>query len=215
TTVGGGTLYGIGRVGAGRLDVGRAAAANVVAYNSSDPNLLGVSFGSVEVPVEGTTTLTKTIKVTNKGATNVTYNTSVVNNPPGAGLGTTLTVSPANFTVNAGTSATVTVTLTATGSSITHQRDPSVSSAQLGVQREWLTEAGGYAVLTPTDASPTLRVELYANPKPSSSMHATISNFVPTSANTGSFSINLSGTGVVNNGSTASRNVKSLVKAFE
>jgi hypothetical protein len=215
TTVGGGTLYGVGRVGAGRVDVGKAAAANVVAYNSTDPNLQGVSFGAVEVPVEGTTILTKTIKVTNKGATNVTYNTSFVNNPNVSGLGTVLTVNPANFTVNAGNSSTVTVTLTATGNAITHQRDPSVSSTQGGLAREWLTEAGGYAVLAPTDASPTLRVEVYANPKPSSSMHATTNNFVPTSANTGSFTLNLSGSGVVNNGSTASRNVKSLVKAFE
>ncbi|HEV3243465.1 MAG TPA: S8 family serine peptidase [Chthoniobacterales bacterium] len=209
------TEYGVGRIGAGRIDITNAANANVVAYNGSDANLIGVSFGPVEVPIGGSTTLTKNITVENKGATNETYNTSVVNNPNVSGLGTTFTVSPSNFTVNAGTSTTLTVTLTATGNAITHQRDPSVSSTQLGVQREWLTEAGGYAVLTPTDSSPTLRVELYANPKPSSSMHATTSGFVPTSANTGSFTINLSGTGVVNNGSTASRNVKSLVKAFE
>ena len=215
TTVGGSTLYGPGRIGAGRVDVGNAAAANVVAYNGTDPNLLGISFGPVEVPVDGTTTLTKIIQVSNKGTTNVTYNTSFVSNPNVAGLGTTFTVTPANFTVNAGSSTTLTVTLTATGSAITHQRDPSVTSTQLGLAREWLTEAGGYAVLTPTDSSPTLRVELYANPKPSSSMHSTITSFVPTSSNTGSFAINLSGSSVVNNGSTSSRNVKSLVKAYE
>jgi hypothetical protein len=215
TTTGHTTQFGVGRVGAGRIDIGKAAAATVVAYNGTDANLQGVSFGPVEVPEGGTTTLTKQIKVTNKGATNITYNTSFVANPNVSGLGTTFSVSPANFTVNAGTSTTLTVTLTATGSSITHQRDPSVSSTQGGATREWLTEAGGYAVLTPTDASPILRVELYANPKPAASMHATTTNFVPTSANTGSFSINLAGTGVVNLGSTSSRNVKSLVKAFE
>src|ERR1700736_1330217 len=116
------TEYGVGRIGAGRIDITNAANANVVAYNGSDANLIGVSFGPVEVPIGGSTTLTKNITVENKGATNETYNTSVVNNPNVSGLGTTFTVSPSNFTVNAGTSTTLTVTLTATGNAITHQR---------------------------------------------------------------------------------------------
>jgi subtilisin family serine protease len=69
TTTGHTTQFGVGRVGAGRIDVGNAAAASVVAYNGTDSNLQGVSFGVVDVPVTGTTTLTKNITVTNKGAT--------------------------------------------------------------------------------------------------------------------------------------------------
>ncbi|HST30490.1 MAG TPA: S8 family serine peptidase [Chthoniobacterales bacterium] len=215
TTVAGPTNYGPGRVGAGRNDVGLAAAASVVAYNGTDPNLLGVSFGSVEVPVDGVTTLTKNITVSNKGAANITYNTSYLANPNIPNLGTTFSVSPANFTVNAGTTTTITVTLTSTGNQIGHERDPSVASTQSGLAREWLTEAGGYAVLTPTDSSPTLRVELYANPKPAAAMHSTITKFVPTSANAGQFTINLSGSSVTNSGSVSTRNIRSLVKAFE
>jgi len=222
TTVGGGggSQIGVGRIGAGRIDVGLAAAANVVAYNGSDPNLLGVSFGVVEVPVDGSTTLTKNITVTNKGATNITYNTSVANDP--ALTGGVFTVSPANFTVNAGTSTTITATFTGTGSTLRHAREASVAPTQGGSTptngnpRQWLTEAGGYAVLTPTDSSPTLRVELYAAPKPASSMHATNNGFVPTAPNTGSFTINLSGSAVNNVTSNAnSGDVLSLVKAFE
>lgn len=205
------TLYGVGRIGAGRIDLTNAANAGVVAFNGTDANLLGVSFGPVDVPVEGTTTLTKTINVENKGVTNVTYNTSVTNNP--GVTGAAFTLSTANFTVNAGSSTTVTVTFTGTGSSLKHVREASVASTQSGVGRQWLTEAGGYAVFTPTDSSPTLRVELYAAPRPSATMHATTSNFVPTSANTGSFAINLSGTNV-NTGAT-STDVRSLVKALE
>ncbi len=205
------TQYGVGRIGAGRVDATNGANANVVAFNGTDPNLLGVSFGAVEVPQTGTTTLTKTITVENKGATNVTYNTSVTSDP--AVTGATFTVSPANFTVNAGTTTSATVTFTGTGSSLTHVREGSVANNQLGVGRQWLTEAGGYAVFTPTDSSPTLRVELYAAPKPASAMHATSTGFVPTAANTGSFTINLSGAGV-NTGST-STDVRSLVKPFE
>jgi len=207
------TQYGVGRIGAGRIDVGLAAAATVVAYNGSDPNLLGVSFGVDEVPVDGTVTLTKSITVTNKGATNITYNTSVANDP--ALTGGVFTLSTANFTVNAGTSTNITATFTGTGSTLRHAREASVSATQ-GNPRQWLTEAGGYAVLTPTDASPVLRVELYAAPKPASSMHATITGFVPTAPNTGSFNINLSGSPVNNVTSNAnSGDVISLVKAFE
>ena len=208
------TQYGVGRIGAGRIDIGKGAAASVVAYNGSDPNLVGVSFGVVDVPVTGTTTLTKNITVTNKGTTNITYNTSVANNP--AVTGVTYTVSPANFTVNAGTTMTVTATFTATGSSLKHARESSVSAAQLGLPRQWLTEAGGYAVFTPTDSSPTLRVELYGAPRPDSSMHATSTGVVPSAPNTGSFTINLSGS-AVNTGASLGGgfDVLSLVKPFE
>lgn len=206
------TQYGVGRIGAGRIDIGLAAAATVVAYNGSDSNLLGVSFGAVDVPVTGTTTLTKNITVTNKGATNITYNTSIANNP--ALTGGVFTLGTANFTVNAGTSTTVAVTFTGTGSSLKHARESSVASTQ-GSSRQWLTEAGGYAVLTPTDASPVLRVELYAAPRPAAAMHSTLTNFVPTAA-TGSFSIGLSGA-AVNTGASLGNgfDIVSLVKAFE
>ena len=208
------TQFGVGRVGAGRIDVGLAAATTVVAYNGTDPNLQGVSFGVVDVPVDGSRTLTKNITVTNKGATNITYNTSVANNPALAGA--TFTVSPANFTVNAGTSTTVTATLTATGSALKHAREASVASTQAGNPRQWLSEAGAYCVLTPTDASPVLRVELYAAPKPASAMHATDTGVVPTAPNTGSFNINLSGASV-NTGASLGNgfDIVSLVKAFE
>ena len=216
TTVGGvgGSQIGVGRIGAGRIDIGKAAAASVVAYNGSDPNLLGVSFGVVEVPVDGSTILTKNITVSNKGATNVTYNTSIANDP--ALIGGVFTVNPANFTVNAGTSTTATVTFTGTGSSLKHARESSVASTQNGLSRQWLTEAGGYAVFTPTDASPTLRVEVYAAPKPGSSMHATNNGFVPTAPNTGSFTITLSGS-PVNTGASLGNgfDILSLVKPFE
>ena len=49
------------------------------------PNQIGVSFGVVETPVNGTSTPTKNITVVNKGATNVTYNLSILNNPAYAG----------------------------------------------------------------------------------------------------------------------------------
>ena len=80
----------------------------------------------VETPVNGSRTLTKNILVVNKGATNITYNTSIQNNP--ALTGGVFTLSTANFTVNAGTTFTVTVTFTGTGSTLKHAREGSVSA---------------------------------------------------------------------------------------
>jgi subtilisin family serine protease len=207
------TQYGVGRIGAGRVDLTNAGNANVIAFNGTDPNLIGVSFGVVETPVDGTRTLTKNITIENKGATNVTYNTSVANDP--ALTGGVFTVGTANFTVNAGTSTTVGVTFTGTGNALKHARESSVAPTQ-GSPRQWLTEAGGYAVFTPTDSSPVLRVELYAAPKPASASHATTTGVVPTTASTGSFTINLSGS-AVNTGASLGNgfDIVSLVKAFE
>ncbi len=65
TTVGGATKIGVGRIGAGRIDLANASAANVVAYNGTDASTVGVSFGAVEVPVDGSVALTKAVKVVN------------------------------------------------------------------------------------------------------------------------------------------------------
>ncbi len=203
------TQFGVGRVGAGRNDVGLAGAASVVAYNGSDANLIGVSFGSVEAPAGGSSTLTKNITLTNKGATPETYTPSIQNNP--ALTGATFTLPAGPILVGAGSSVSVPVTLTVTSSALKHAIESS-TTPHVG---QWLTEAGGYAVFTPGDASPTLRVTLYAAPKPVSSMTAAITNFVPT-ASTGSFNINLAGTPVNTGASLGSGfDILSLVKAFE
>ena len=210
--------YGVGRVGAGRIDLTNAATANVVAFNGSDPgNLNGVSFGVVETPVSGTSSLTKNITVENKGSTNVTYNLTVANNPALTGAAFSFP-NGTSFTVNAGTSMTVPVEFDATGSALKHRKESSVSFfSPLGTQgRQWLTEAAGYAVFTPTDSSPTIRVALYAAPKPVSAMHTTATNFVVGKTSSGTVSLPLAGTGV-NTGSNYGFgfDIISLVKPFE
>ena len=218
TTVGGPTKIGVGRIGAGRIDLTNAATANVVAFNGSDPNLLGVSFGVVETPVNSSSAPIKNITIENKGATNVTYNLSIQNNP--ALVGATFSV-PGSITVNAGMTATVPVTFTATGSALKHAKEGSVQLQLPGPQgRQWLTEAAGYVVFTPTPSgsSPTLRVAVYAAPKPVSAMHTTATSFTVKKNTSGTVSLPLAGNGV-NTGTPApgsvSREIVSLVKAFE
>jgi subtilisin family serine protease len=220
TTAGGSTKIGVGRVGAGRIDLTNAANANVVAFNGSDPDLLGVSFGVVETPVNGVTTLTKNITVKNKGTGRARYNLTIQNNPaaPGASFsfpnGTSLTV-------EGGQTATVPVRFTATGSALRHAREASVAANQATVfgtlARHWLTEAAGYAVFTPSGgggSSPTLRVSLYAAPKPVSAMHTTATNFVVQPGSSGTVQLPLAGT-PVNTGGAFPTAIRSLVKPFE
>ena len=215
TTAGGGV--GVGRVGAGRIDLANANNANVVAYNGTPgANQMGVSFGVVETPVNGTSSLTKNITVVNKGANPVTYNLSIVNNPalPGA----TYSFPNANsVTVGAGSTATVPVQLNITGSALRHRKETGVSfQLPAVVGRQWLTEAGAYAVFTPTNGSPTLRVAVYAAPKPISAMHTTATNFVVRPGSTGTVNLPLAGT-EVNTGPNGSVgfDIVSLVRAFE
>ncbi len=209
------TQYGIGRIGAGRVDVAAAARSNVTAYNGTDPNLIGLSFGVVEAPADSSASVTKNIMVTNKGTSNVTYSVSYQDVTPVGGASFTLPGGP--ITVNAGTSMNVPVTFAVTGSLLKHGREDSVTATLGGNPRQWLTEKSGYAVFTDVGGvEPTLRVALYAAPKPASVMHSTITSVVPSQPNTGSFTINLSGS-PVNTGPNLGNgfDILGLVKAFE
>jgi len=215
------TQYGVGRIGAGRIDLTNAANANVVALNGNPgnsgavPSLNGVSFGVVETPVNSTSSPTMYITLENRGTTDVTYNLTIQNDP--ALTGTSFSFPNGSpVTVKAGNSKNIPVLFTATGSALRHARETSVASTQLGLSRQWLTEAAGYALFTPTDGSPTLRVALYAAPKPVSAIHSTITNFKAGGSNTGSFTINLSGS-AVNTGLSLGNgfDILSLVKPFE
>ena len=215
TTVGGTTKIGPGRMGAGRVDLNSAANANVVAYNGTDPNLIGVSFGSVEVPVDGSRSLTKSIKLVNKSGADVTYNISYVDSVAATGASYTV---PASITVPAASTNSFNVTFTATGNQLKHERDLSTGTTQATgfgtFSRQFLTEKAGYAVLTPTSGTePVQRVALYAAPKPSSSMHATTTGIVPDAAS-GSFTVNLSGS-PINTGTSFPTDIVSYAKGFE
>ena len=122
-----------------------------------------------------------------------------------------------SITVNAGQTATVPVQLNVTGSALRHRKETGVAfQLPLVVGRQWMTEAAGYAVFTPTDGSPTLRVALYAAPKPVSAMHAGTTNFNIKKNSVAAVSLPLVGTGINTgpNGSLGS-DIVSLVKPFE
>lgn len=132
------------RVGGGRIDLPEAAGASVIAYSDDRPELVSVSFGSVEVL--GTTTLTRTITIKNKGSSPATYNLAYT--PSNTIPGVSYALSASSVTLDAGATASVIVTMTANPSSMKHTHDPTISEAQGGRARPWLSEASGYVALT-------------------------------------------------------------------
>jgi subtilisin family serine protease len=133
-------IYGPARVGAGRINLPNAGAQSVIAFNKASPNLVSVSFGTLEVT--GTTTLSRQVTVLNKGAGSATYNLSYT--PIATIPGVSYSVTPAQVTLAAGASSDVNVTLTADASKMKHTHDPTVSESQVQDSRHWISEASGY-----------------------------------------------------------------------
>ncbi|MDB5059571.1 MAG: putative in family peptidase, partial [Chloroflexi bacterium] len=182
-------IYGLARVGAGRIDLPNAGADSVVAFSADDPGQVSVSFGVPEVV--GTATLTRTVRVENKGASSASYAVSYV--PVVSVPGVSYSV-PTSLTLAANEAQTLQVTLNATAAQMTHTHDVTVPVTQNGLPRAWISEAAGYLVLTPT-SGPTLRVPVYAVPRPASAM-AAASNTLTFSSPADTKSIGLAGQGV-------------------
>lgn len=63
--------YGIGRAGAGRLDIDGARQADVLVYNASHPGEVSLSFGAPEILDESNAL--KNVRLVNKSAVTRTY----------------------------------------------------------------------------------------------------------------------------------------------
>lgn len=162
------TVFSPVRVGAGRIDAGQAIDNEVLAYDP-EAGAVSVSFGPVEV--DGPLTLAREVTVQNTGATPVTYDASysAITSVPGVDY----SVSPSQVTVAAGASETVFVNLNVTDvDDLTKAVDPTIgrTSVALDLPRETLAEAAGRLELEPTGSGPTLRVPVYAAPRPVSEM---------------------------------------------
>ena len=155
---------GPGRVGAGRVQIPAALASNSIAYNADGSGAVSVSFGAVEV--ENTYKAFRTIRVKNTGSTTETYalgfeaRTSIP--------GVTIDVPRDSIKLAAGQTKTFEVKLSANADLMQNTRDATVLAAQNGNPRQWLSEASGLVVLTPT-SGPALRVPVYAAARPASS----------------------------------------------
>lgn len=158
--------YGPNRVGAGRIIAESAVGNEVVAYVADDPGAVSASFGPIEVT--RSETRSKTINVRNLGSSAATYDVEyeAINALPGA----TYSVQPASITVGAGQTKTVKLTLSLNPAALTKRIDPTMSRTPIGdITREFTTQADGRVLFSSEDQG-SLRVPVYASPRPASAM---------------------------------------------
>lgn len=210
-----GDNYGLSRIGAGRVDIALALNTDVIAYDSSYPERVSVSFGLVEIV--DTVSITRSITIANKGSSSETYDVSFqqANDTPGVSF----SVSPAQVTVGAGGTASVQVTLTANKAAMANANipDPTTPLTQNGafgnLPRHRIMEEGGYVVLDSLSSVSDLRVPVHAAPRPASDMAAD-GDLVIGGGDTGFAALRLAGNEVFT-GLNFPQDVISLVTAFE
>jgi uncharacterized repeat protein (TIGR01451 family) len=184
--------YGLGRIGAGRVDVASSALNTVTAFNDDDPGTVTLSFDG---PVVHSVDQVKQLRVVNHGSQTATFNLGFDNVTTAPGVAFSLVNgSQSTLSVPADSATTVAVQMKADASKMDHSADPTVSIAQNGLPRQTLTEAGSYLTFSQSGKA-KLRVPLYSTPVPASAMAGTAP--VPTgSAPIGSSAIQLTGIGV-------------------
>jgi subtilisin family serine protease len=206
---GAGHTYAPQRVGSGRIDAKAALDNQVLAYVQDDPGAVSVSFGTVEAG--GPVTLSKTIKLVNKGVTPAEYTVAyqAVNALPGVEY----TVDKPSVKLTPRGTAKVKVTLKITDpKALRKVMDPTMQATQAGLARQFVADASGRVAFTPVSgAKVPLRVSVYAAPKPVSTISTPQSvKFAPDATQA---VLNLSGKGV-DQGSGAQR-YRSLISVLE
>ena len=201
-----GTAYAPNRVGSGRIEAKAALDNHVLAYVVDDPGAVSVSFGPVAVT--SPTHLTKTIRVQNTGNHWATYH--VAYDPSTSVPGVAFVLSTHWLTVPPHQSRTFKVSLVAYNPGAMRKTiDPTMDLVQDGLPRNFLADASGRIELT-SSGRPTLRVPVYAAPRPAATMTQNASMHI---GGSGVGQITLHGKGVAQG--SGSERVDSLVAGFE
>ncbi|MEU3271619.1 S8 family serine peptidase [Saccharomonospora sp. NPDC006951] len=159
----GGGTYAPQRVGAGRLDAKAALGNSVLAYVKDDPGSVSVTFGTIEAAER--TSVTKTVKVVNKGTNVVDLGVGYegVTQQPGVRY----EVSKNSVRLSPRGVATVDVTVHVDPSALRKTIDPTMETEQAGLARQFLADASGRVVFSPRSGTAVpLRVPVYAAAKP-------------------------------------------------
>jgi subtilisin family serine protease len=195
------------RTGVGRVDAKSALDNEVLAYDEAAPAVVTAGFGVVEAG--GPVTLTKTIKVVNKGVNTVKFDVAyhAVTSMPGVQY----TLDKSSITLSPRGIARVKVTLSIPDpKALRKVADPTIVKEQLGVARQFLADASGRIELNPTQGSSVpLRVAVYAAPKPVANIST------PTRVHTrhGQGILNLSGKGLAQG--NGDQRYESLISVLE
>ncbi|WP_281184268.1 S8 family serine peptidase [Trichlorobacter lovleyi] len=193
-----GNKYTPSRIGAGRVSTVNAAASQVIAYNTTNPEQVSVAFGVVEVLAGSQSSFTKNITINNKGTEAASYNISFDSRYQ-TNSGLTFTVLNANgsplsnpVTVPAGSALAIKVQATVNASLLTKALDPTLVTGE----RQRFSEGGGYVTLTSTGSAPALRVPVHIAARPASAMSVLQPGIYLPSATTGTSQLTPTGTEV-------------------
>ena len=165
-----GDRYGPARVGrrpGGRAGRGQHPGPGVQHHT---PGAVSASFGVVPVDTSKVSVTKKqTVKVQNTGtrAADVVLSYEGIVDQPGVSY----TVSPRVAKVPARGSVTVTVTMRVAVKSLRHTIDPTMAADQLGVARQYLSDASGRILISQVGKA-DLRVPVYGAAKPVSDHHS-------------------------------------------
>ena len=210
-----GPRYDVLRAGAGRVDAKEAVRSQAVAYVTDDAGAVSVSFGVMNV--SGATRVSKTVRIADKrtGGSPVTYRLAL--DPINTLAGAAYSISPSSVTVSPGGSKDVRVTLAVDPSKLVHKADPTITLDPMGdgVMRDFLTDVSAQLKATPSDASPTLRVAVFAAPRPASSISGGSSVSVSGSGKLLKGTLTLAGRGVSNSGAEGYEKEISRISALQ
>ncbi|MGH3917119.1 MAG: S8 family serine peptidase [Pseudonocardiaceae bacterium] len=162
-----GPIHGPNRVGAGRVNAEAAVRTSVLAMVADELGSVSATFGVVQA--EGPVSLSKTIKVVNKGEATASYTTSYEPITTVPGLRYELSADSVDLAPGGITDLIVTLHID-DPAALRKNADPTIEKIQLDQARQFLADASGRVVLTPAgsaaDDQPELRVPVYAAPKP-------------------------------------------------
>lgn len=214
-----GIEYGVGRVGAGRIDGFDAVGSSVLAFVQDGSGSVGLGFG----PVAATDGLSrkKIVRVENFGERPVRYRLSYASAEDVPGV--TFEV-PRRITVPAarrGGPGVANFTVTMRVSDVAALRktpDPTVELNQLGLPRDFVAEENGRILMTPA-AGRTLRLPAAVAVRPASEMHAPehlgSTTRTPGSSTLSTGAVKLAGTPVANGPLGQPDSVNSLIGGFQ
>ncbi len=140
------------RLGAGRIDLPKAALGTSILTNAANPALVSLSFG--RPPVTDTLHLTQSLRLTNRASEPLRYTLHYLpaTNPPGIAFHLPV----AEVQVPPQASVLIPVELRAEAAAMRRVRDATMPSTQAGLHRHWLSEASGYVVALPQQTHPPL-----------------------------------------------------------
>ncbi|MFJ2619869.1 S8 family serine peptidase [Glutamicibacter sp. NPDC087344] len=166
-----GNAYGPTRVGAGRVMARQAISTPAYAYASKDKDLTSVVFGVIEL--EGKKQYKASRDITVKNTSRKTQNYTVKYVPATEIPGASYSLDRRTVSLAPGKTAKVKITLKVDPKRWAKSMDPTLDTAQSGLERAWVADATGRVELT-SKSAPTLRVPVQAAPKLAADMSGKI-----------------------------------------